>query len=847
MIVVYPFSGADQDLALKNAKWMKELGGCKGHQVLALHDRRCVPDIVTNILGELSHSFDEVHHFVAGADIDGWPQGANYFFRLANAWMEKTRWPYYLWMEPDAIPLTPMWLDLLEVEYRKGQRPFMGDRVQVENIPLHMSGVGFYPNPLHAHAGEAYRAAEVAWDMAGKDQIVPRAYFTKLIEHAWRHPQFHEASELKTQIRPETILFHSSKDGSLIDLLRGGAAVARLAHNQEAVGSIPTPATTLSGGTGEQKPKTPGASELLHATAQPSCDIFIRTYPGDYQWLGYCLQSIKQFARGFRKVWIVSPGDNPYGPLMEIEAEWKKINDETEDGYLAQQITKLYADVLTDYQSDYILHLDSDVILSREVTPGDFFDSNGKPVWYYTPYAAIQTPWQEITEKFMLFTQPYEFMRRFPMIIPRWLYPRLREFCHKIHGRVISEYIRTQPMRAFSEFNALGAYAYFHHQDSFAWRDTTAMETMPPPFGVQFHSWGGITPEVKKQIEQILHGVDEQSTVIPGASGTAQLVETPDSAPVQNISGDESIPEGIKELPNGLWVLKGDQISEWVEQEGRLDHDQNLLPKILEHINPGDIVIDAGAFIGDHTIAYLKAVGRTGTVYAFEPNPLAMTCLLHNVDNPSLITKMIALGNHTGSLPLSGNNNNMGGAYLGEHMPVAKVKITRLDDFDLEPDFIKLDIEGSEVNALHGMAETIRKHRPIMVIEINSVALDRQKSTANQILEFLDKHGYNYGIMQENCNWGDPLYDILCLPKQVSAKKPPEATGESPSVAALSPKAQMTYCIEWLAAYAAASTDNKRLVMQYLVLSGLKKPNPKNQKRNAKKTANAAAGKKNSL
>ena len=81
-----------------------------------------------------------------------------------------------------------------------------------------------------------------------------------------------------------------------------------------------------------------------------------------------------------------------------------------------------------------------------------------------------------------------------------------------------------------------------------------------------------------------------------------------------------------------IHVLEGDQISGWVEETGHLDHDQNFLPKILEHIKAGDTVVDAGAFIGDHTIAYATRAGRRGKVLAFEPNEKAAECLRHNLE-----------------------------------------------------------------------------------------------------------------------------------------------------------------------------------------------------------------------
>jgi len=52
-------------------------------------------------------------------------------------------------------------------------------------------------------------------------------------------------------------------------------------------------------------------------------------------------------------------------------------------------------------------------------------------------------------------------------------------------------------------------------------------------------------------------------------------------------------------------------------------------------------------------------------------------------------------------------------------MEVQKVEIqlARLDDFQLKPDFIKLDIQGLELEALQGMWMTLSIHRPILIIE----------------------------------------------------------------------------------------------------------------------------------
>lgn len=874
MTVIYPFSTVDQDLALKNVEWMNELGGCKGHDVVTIHDKRCAPNLVSSIHLELSKAFDKVETIHAGAEIDGWPEGANYFFRVAAATLQNRRGcPYFFWMEPDAIPLRAGWLDAIWREYMKAQRPFMGDRVQVENIPLHMSGVGVYPNPLHEYAGEAYRAGEIAWDMAGREQIVPKAHFTKLIEHAWKHPSFKDHSELATQIRPEAVLFHSSKDGSLIDLLRGGQAESRHAHNVEIVGSIPTPATNfpavpvladphanVKGVGGEARESNRITATVSREQGADSrgggeipfniTDIFIRTYEKDYEWLFWCLKSIAKFCVGFRKIMVVSPHSSPpwltaaiyeeFAGKTGMDFQFKMMQDETEDGYLAQQITKMYADVTLDYQPDYILHVDSDVIFTRPTTPQDFFGIAKLPIWYYTPYSAIETPWQPITEKFMGRRIENEFMRRFPILVPRWLYPRVREFCNKQHGMIISQYIRNQPLRAFSEFNVLGAYAWEFHRSMFdfvntitagqRWDDAQGgmVYEMPEPMAKQYHSWGGITPEIRTEIENTLRGTE---AVMLSASQAATCPKSPAA---------NSVPPQIKKLPNGLWVIEGDtHISKWIEQQQRLDHDQNLLPFILPHLKEGDVVIDAGAFVGDHTIAYSRAVGATGVVHAFEPNPVAYICLQHNMNTcGNVVLHNVGLSDRDGFVPLSGNNGNYGGCYAGEHMKIADVQLQTLDDIFRDAawvDFIKLDIEGCEAHALRGAEQLIKRFHPKMVIEVNVEALGRQGSYPGEIFNLLKEFGYEWQIIQENCCKVSPLYDILCTPKNrspeaVKTDSPKTKIRKSgqrlvvyPTVPPPVTLSNFRQHIEALSDFASRSSHNRMLVMQRLAYCGLKR------------------------
>ncbi len=216
----------------------------------------------------------------------------------------------------------------------------------------------------------------------------------------------------------------------------------------------------------------------------------------------------------------------------------------------------------------------------------------------------------------------------------------------------------------------------------------------------------------------------------------------------------------MKLLPNNIAVIDGDtHISKWVEEHGRLDHDEYSLGLILPHIKEGDWVVDAGAFIGDHTVAYLKAVGPTGKVIAFEPNPDAYNCLFHNCPDAQKVHA--GLGDKEQKLRFS-TSTNFGASHicgLGDK----KVDILTLDSFNLPRlDFLKMDVEGFEISALTGAKATILKYRPVMWIEVNEHALQRNGETPLSLLTYVNSQlGYEITPYPES---GILQYDILCKP-----------------------------------------------------------------------------------
>lgn len=217
----------------------------------------------------------------------------------------------------------------------------------------------------------------------------------------------------------------------------------------------------------------------------------------------------------------------------------------------------------------------------------------------------------------------------------------------------------------------------------------------------------------------------------------------------------------VVDLPNGrrVAVLFSDtHIGKWVVENGRLDHDQNMLPLLIPHLGHG-AVVDVGAFIGDHTEFYAK---HASYVVAFEPNREAFDCLKFNMRSHSNVTcHPVGLGARTGGASII-KNDNAGMAVLVDG---TDIDVLTLDSFGLSGvTFIKIDAEGWECDVLEGARDTIGRCRPSMLIEVNDAALRGQGRTPGELITKIEGMQYRLRNIYEGQPMNGPQYDVLCTP-----------------------------------------------------------------------------------
>jgi FkbM family methyltransferase len=182
----------------------------------------------------------------------------------------------------------------------------------------------------------------------------------------------------------------------------------------------------------------------------------------------------------------------------------------------------------------------------------------------------------------------------------------------------------------------------------------------------------------------------------------------------------------------------------------------NTLPEpevmnfMLRAIKPGDVVIDGGASIGFFTLLMSRLVGSEGKVYAFEPHPRTVHRLLDNIGINQMLNVEVhneALGAMHGVATLAeADDDGQACIRVGGTMPV---KMVTLDALRCLPSLIKLDIEGSELEALEGAYKLLKASSPFVICELNAQALQAMGASVEELRKRFLLAGYDTFLLPE--------------------------------------------------------------------------------------------------
>ena len=243
------------------------------------------------------------------------------------------------------------------------------------------------------------------------------------------------------------------------------------------------------------------------------------------------------------------------------------------------------------------------------------------------------------------------------------------------------------------------------------------------------------------------------------------------------------------DLPNDGIV----EYAQWLHpHETEKEITQQSVDQLRKFLSPGDVAIDIGAHTGDSTVPIALAVGKTGCVFALEPNRYVFPVLKKNAElntgKTNIVPLMFAatpedaemefqysdsgycnggrfegmskwLHGHAFKLAVQGRNLQ---SYLTETYPQLLPRIR----------YIKIDTEGYESVVLQSLADLISRRKPFLKVEVYGKLDDPQRRA---LYRSIAKYGYTiHKIADDGSYFGEILaeqdlgkwrhFDIFCAP-----------------------------------------------------------------------------------
>lgn len=245
-----------------------------------------------------------------------------------------------------------------------------------------------------------------------------------------------------------------------------------------------------------------------------------------------------------------------------------------------------------------------------------------------------------------------------------------------------------------------------------------------------------------------------------------------------------------------LWFRHDDPVGKSLSLYGEWAHDE--LSALLPLLNPGDVVLDIGSYVGTHACSFAAAVGPTGQVWAVEPQPIVVDVLRRNAGSAAGRVEVVhaGVGAHDAEIQVAApdvhDRGNFGAAALGggaggvdPTVPVVTVDSLAIERVRL----MKIDVEGMEHDVLRGAARTLTTCRPIVYAECNSLRAGVPVLTLLQDEQYdvwlhrpAAYFGENFRGVAENVFGVAHESNLLALPTEMAAELFPLIAGRDDMV-----------------------------------------------------------------
>ncbi len=191
-------------------------------------------------------------------------------------------------------------------------------------------------------------------------------------------------------------------------------------------------------------------------------------------------------------------------------------------------------------------------------------------------------------------------------------------------------------------------------------------------------------------------------------------------------------------------------------------HEPEIFRFLDKYLKPGMTFIDVGANIGVYTLFAGKRVGLKGKVIAFEPQPETFNRLIENIELnrlTNIVAKQVAVGETSGKVEIV-KHTDTSKSYTriirptidqgSQDLSIYAINMISLDKYlcshqFVKIDYLKIDVEGFELNVLKGAKHILEKLIPsIIEVELIDEFQKRCGNSIKMVLNFLSNLGYHF-------------------------------------------------------------------------------------------------------
>lgn len=178
----------------------------------------------------------------------------------------------------------------------------------------------------------------------------------------------------------------------------------------------------------------------------------------------------------------------------------------------------------------------------------------------------------------------------------------------------------------------------------------------------------------------------------------------------------------------------------------RLPHGGDFY-KRERYVRPGDVALDCGAHAGEIATIFALAAGPEGRVIAIDPFPqnrlqVEAQARLNGLSQLVALEAGVGSARATVPTPLH-TQQTVGGVTDDDPRSIFPLKILPIDEFaDERVSFLKLDVEGAEVEALRGGQRLLARRRPRIYIEVHPTMLPQFGTTPEELFSLIARHRY---------------------------------------------------------------------------------------------------------